>query len=272
MKVYDLSQFEDSYHAMRGHLVGAPIVETGEWQAIREAPQSSMIELEDVTLLVQVPYTAEAAQNHVRPNMPWAEEHFGERVGGRPLNPPPSHERWPFAQASNDEHRGDQGLFSHTYPERFWPRFAGGQVRPGHRGIRFDYGDLRDLVHLLGDRPGTRQAYLPVWFPEDLEASRLGERVPCTLGYHFMIRNGTMKIVYYMRSCDFVRHFRDDVYLAMRLLQWTCEEVGHELEQRVRPGRLVMHVSSMHAFAAERNAIKISHDAEVRDRLMRGLL
>jgi thymidylate synthase len=78
------------------------------------------------------------------------------------------------------------------------------------------------VIDLLRDRPTTRQAFIPIWFPEDTGAHH-GERVPCTLGYHLMARDGRLKIVYYMRSCDFLRHFRDDVYMAGRLCQWVCE-------------------------------------------------
>src|SRR3954468_15378336 len=92
------------------------------------------------------------------------------------------------------------------------------------RGIRYDYGDLQDVVDMLVRSPYTRQAVLPVWFPEDTGAVH-GERVPCTLIYHWMLRDGRLHCFYDIRSCDFVRYFRDDVYFAMRLTQWLIEQV-----------------------------------------------
>lgn len=226
----------------------APVVHVGEWQAIRDdIPQADTIELEDVSLEVNIPEGVELWQKQTGCNLPWAEDHFNERVSGQPLNPPPSHEWWPYAQKSNEQHVDSNSRFSHTYPERFWPKWAG-HTFTAMEGIRYVYGDLEDVVKLLRERPGTRQAYLPVWFPEDTGAVA-GQRVPCTLGYHFLIRDGRLKIVYYIRSCDFYRHFRDDVYLAGRLAQWMSAKLG------VDAGKLVMHISSLHIFAAEKGKI-----------------
>jgi thymidylate synthase len=235
-------------------LANAPEVHVGEWQAIRNdaMPQMETIEVEDISFWTPIPASIEDWQNAVLPNLPWAEEHFRERVSGIPYNPPPSHVRWPFAQRSNSEHTDADQRFSHTYPERFWP--------PTEKtGIRFHYGNLDNLVDLLKERPDTRQAYLPVWFPEDISASLDDERVPCTLGYHFLIRLGALKVTYYIRSCDFFRHFRDDVYMAGRLAQWICSRLNENREEELVPSRLVMHISSMHIFSAERG--RISADA-----------
>lgn len=241
--------FRDVYLNIAGLLTEAPIVDVGEWQAIRgDIPQGKTIEIEDVTLTLEIPETVEELQDEVNPNLPWAEEHFQERVSGIPYNPPPSHVRWPFAQAGNAVHISDE-KFSHTYPERFWPKFAGvnGQWHSNF-GLRYPYGDLEDVVQLLKRNPYTRQAYLPVWFPEDTGAVD-GQRVPCTLGYHFLVREGKLKIVYYIRSCDFFRHFNDDVYMACRLGQWMATALNVEV------GRLVMHISSMHIFSVERERV-----------------
>lgn len=253
-------------------LADAPDVMVGEWQAIqsKDLPQASTIEVEDVSIEVSLPADHDVWAQRIKPNLPWAEEHFQERVSGIPHNPPPSHVRWPFAQRSNEEHT-TSGKFSHTYPERFWPKWVIGEYSDGlevHHGLRYPLGDLEDVVILLRDRPGTRQAFLPVWFPEDTGAVD-NQRVPCTLGYHFLVRNGQLKIVYYIRSCDFYRHFRDDVYMAGRLGQWVSEQLGN-----VFPSRLVMHMSSLHIFSAERERVQNELAAIVRAKeqwLMTGL-
>lgn len=240
--------FEAIYNLIAKSLVNSPEVDVGEWQAIQgDILQAKTIELEDVSFEIEIPITSNELQFQVKPNLPWAEEHFEERVSGIPFNPPPSHVRWPFAQQDNEQHT-DGKKFSHTYPERFWPKYAGQHVQ-STSGIRYPYGDLGDLVSLLKDRPNTRQAFLPVWFPEDTGAVE-NQRVPCTLGYHFLLRRNELKIVYYIRSCDFLRHFRDDVYLAARLCQWVAAQIGCE------PGHLVMHISSMHVFSVERELIR----------------
>lgn len=243
----------------------APTVDVGEVHAQQVTHELQQFrELLGVSFDLMVRNNIEGWQEVIRPNLPWAEEHFLERVSGIPWNPPPSHIRWPFAQRDNTEHLSAEGGFSHTYPERFWPKQAGyvdapiyepvGDLREGwvgitqepwHRGIRFAYGDLMDLVEILRRNPQTRQAYLPIWFPEDLKAARLGHRVPCSLGYHFMYRNGVLSCTYYLRSCDFVRFFRDDIYMAGRLLQWVASKL------HLPVGRLTVHIANLHCFEGD---------------------
>lgn len=251
--------FPKLVHRIRALLIDAPVVDTGEWQAIvnSDIPQSRTLELEDVSFKFNIPNTIEELRESVKPNLPWADLHFAERISGIPYNPPPSHVHWPFAVNGNDAHRSDE-KFSHTYPERMWPKYKGQGDELEHRmGIRFPYGDLSDVVRLLQNRPMTRQAYLPIWFPEDTGAVQ-GQRVPCTIGYHFMIRDDQLKCVYYIRSCDFIRHFRDDVYLASRLTQ------GIAAVLRVTPGQLVMHISSLHVFEADRRRLVSAQALELK--------
>lgn len=254
-------------------------VHTGEWQAMntKGSDAHATHELEDVSLVWErVP--ADRVQDMVPyVDVDWASEHFRERVGGVPLNPAPSHERWPYAVGGNARHMTEK-VFDHTYPERFWPTHPGRTSRKaewtdpvtgvpvlshadvdGMQGIRFRYGDLSDVVDLLARSPLTRQAFLPVWFPEDTGAHH-GQRVPCTLGYHFMQRGGRLSMRYYLRSCDIYRHLSNDVFLAAALLNWVCDEVyGRTMNQeqvvRMRPGKLVIHVSSLHAFVGDRSKI-----------------
>lgn len=242
----------------------APIIHTGEWQSIDTSTSEAHAthELTDVILEIFVQNNVEGLQAAIRPDLPWAEEHFQERVSGYPMNPPPSHVNWPHARRGNGDHING-GKFDHTYPERFWPCFAGEEYDDmdtsnsaaweGRMGIRFHYGDLEDVVSLLAARRHTRQAYLPVWFPEDTGGStRLNARVPCSLGYHFMIRNDILSCRYFIRSCDLVRHFTNDVYLAARLMQWMAEQVtNYNGRHTVHTGKLVMVIGSLHAMVGD---------------------
>lgn len=225
-------------------------VDVGQWQsqAIPDSPFNKTLEIQGVSLEYDIPQTIRDLQADVVPSMPWAEDHFQERVSGIPMNPPPSHEWWPYARKSNDEHRV-QEKFSHTYPERIWPKRAiRGDLTEWDfetmLGIRYEYGDLGDVVEMLLANPLTRQAFLPIWFPED--TGNAAVRLPCTLGYHFMVRKGRVHITYYMRSCDYMRHFRDDVYMACRLAQWMTKQL--QAQHALQVGTLTMHVASMHIF------------------------
>ena len=216
-------------------------------QSTRGNKTMDVLEINHVVASYEVSIAEQHWAKVVQPNLPWAEDHFRERVSGTPVNPPPSHEYWPFNRQANKEHTDSEGRFSHTYPERFWPKHAGGNF-VDHQGIRFAYGDLQDLLLILEKNPFTRQAYLPVWFPEDLDAARQGERVPCTLGYHFLqVRPGMLDCTYFMRSCDFLRFWQDDIYMAGRLLQWVAMNFSN-----LEVGTLHVHLANLHAFVGDR--------------------
>lgn len=240
------------------------VVVTESWQGIKQPVE--MHELLGYDMRVICPPTERELKYQVKPDLPWADDHFLERVGGLPLNPGEQYKNWPGYKnkSFNDANfRNIQEKFSHTYMERYWPKYAGGTEREDckvgygiHRGIRFEYGDLTDVVDLLKKEPYTRQAYLPVWFPEDTGVKH-GGRVPCTIGYHFIMRNNTLHIDYTLRACDAIRHFRNDIYLTVKLLYWVLQELrAFQTSWRdVRPGIFTMHIISFHCFKKELNLL-----------------
>lgn len=254
-------------------LVMGHIIDRQEWQGMRDdRPQAKVFEVTDVVFRVNVPQSREEWARECEPNLPWAEDHFHERVSGEPLNPGEEYKNWPWYEQGVEEHKPD-GKFSHTYMERFWPKWApeNGLEDHANYGIRYPYGDLETLVDLLRSRPYTRQAYLPIWFPEDLHAAMEPERVPCTLGYHFqavvdVTRSGdkpVIKMSYFMRSCDWFRYLRDDLYMAGRLLQWVADRVD------MRPGSLAMHIDNLHIFDSEGPRLRKEHADAEKERLSR---
>lgn len=261
--------FQMARHSIADQLRNATRIQRGTWQTLDVSGSDLHItrELMNYALFYTVPATREELVFDVQPDLPWADEHFAERVGGEPLNPPPSHVNWPYHGSDKERHLDNNEIFSHTYPERFWPKranpsgimqFPNGRKAEINTGIRFAYGDLDDVVNQLVKNPYTRQAYLPVWFPEDTGATAY--RVPCTLGYHFMAdSNLRLHMWYYLRACDFVRHFHNDVYFAARLLQWVCKRAAHQSAYDTStdtvagftPGNLNMTISSLHAFEGD---------------------
>lgn len=245
--------FGNLFDLLKRNLIQAPPVFLGEWQS--QQTDRKMRELLHVIFEWQMPETPQILGELTGARLPWAEDHFQERVSGEPLNPSPSEAWWPFRERKNGDtntsHKSEGIAFSHTYPERMWPKYAARGIDPysdGIVGIRFTYGDLTDVMKQLAKSPNTRQAYLPIWFPEDTGAVH-GKRVPCTLGYHFIIRDGVLDISYFMRSTDLIRHFQDDVYLAVRLAQWMVEELREENPHRpLRVGKLIFHTANMHIF------------------------
>lgn len=248
-------------------LLRAPSFNRGAWQTLNvsQSVQHDTRELRNVVVLYDIPQTIPELTDDVSPDMPWADEHFGERVGRRPLNPAPSYRRWPHHNGSAERHV-DGAVFSHTYPERFWPKqanpdeimwFPNGRRAWVNTGLRYAYGDLDDVVGQLAANPLTRQAVLPVWFPEDTGA--IDRRVPCSLSYHFQNSgDGRLDCWYSMRACDFTRHFHNDVYLAARLVQWVCAQLAtrdHDdniiTEGSVTPGTLNLTISNLHLFEGD---------------------
>lgn len=250
-------------------LLNGTVIKTQKWQGV--STPAPMLEKLFLAFQFAIPENQQLLQNNVSPNIPWAEDHFQERVAGVPVNPGFQYQNWPHYKhdPSNDTFRTSpetpcskckgnnkncdaclgSGIFnrlpnqfSHTYMERFWT--------PKFEGIRYEYGNLQDVITLLHKEPDTRQAFLPVWFPEDTGAVH-GGRVPCTIGYHFLLRGGFLHCTYSIRSCDYFRHLRDDVYLAGRLVQWVIGEAFGKNTQ-VKPGFLVMHIASLHCWESER--------------------
>ena len=64
-----------------------------------------------------------------------------------------------------------------------------------------------------------------------------------------------------MRSTDLVRHFQDDVYMAVRLAQWVAEKVTyanvHEgSPDELRVGNLIFHTANLHIFEQDVDLLK----------------
>ena len=257
------------------------IVHTQRWQGtdIKDMPEMATHEVANCSFGVRMaPYDRMLVglagshanmQQDINPNLPWAEDHFEERVCGAPINPGKQWAKWPYGNSAS-KFLDENGQFNNNYMERYWPKRAGvhfmssptedaddweeriniagrANVSP-HRGLRYEYGDLNDVVNLLATDPLTRQAYLPIWFPEDTGGG--SKRAPCTIGYHFLIRDGQLNINYHIRSCDFLRHFRDDLYLTLRLAQWVTDRLAGISEEfrDLRLGNFYMQIGSLHLF------------------------
>ena len=253
----------------------AVLMHRGTWQGIdvQKKPEMGAYELNHQLIQVKLgPAMLDHYRDDIKPNLPWADDHFLERVGGNPLNPGKEWRNWPWGKNADKfridpEPLGDptrELVFDHTYSQRYWPKFAGmycggiiDNARPDfrpHHGIYFDYGDLRDVINELANDPTTRQAVLPMFFPEDT-GLRPGRRKPCSISYHFIINaKNEFDIFYHLRSCDFVRHFADDMYLTVRLHLWVLDRL-REMSirwQHIVPGWFNCYIGNLHIFRNDR--------------------
>jgi thymidylate synthase len=163
---------------------------------------------------------AYSSLKQLKPVQPWAALEFGERVDNKRKNPGEAYlhrdEVW-------NEFLHD-GKFSYTYGERI--------------GL-----SVEKIIDEIGQHPESRQLYLSIWDPK-IDIDRIGGkmRVPCSLGYLFQVRGGKLHITYFMRSCDYATHMQNDIYLALRLLEYVAACTGYET------GDFTQYIGSLHIY------------------------
>ena len=210
----------------------------GEWQSIDIDTKNPLLECYNVNLLFK---DINNPAEYFNPDMPWSEDHFQERINGFPINPGKQYKNWPYYKNGNNEKLfRSTGQFSHNYMERYWCNDL--------KGRRYDCGDLNDIIERLKNNKYNRQSFLSVWHPEDQSNNKV--RVPCTLGYWFYYKGDKLNVNYLIRSCDIVRHFRNDCYMTYRLLQHVCEQTN------LQPGDLNMWIGSFHCFKSDLYSIR----------------
>lgn len=101
----------------------------------------------------------------------------------------------------------------------------------------------KEIIENIKTNKGTnnRQSFLSIWdFHDDLPV--LGKlEVPCSIGYHFMERDGFLDMVYMMRSLD-LSVWPNDFYLSRSVQKYFSKKC--ELQM----GRLVFLISNLHIF------------------------
>lgn len=252
----------DNILNIKEHILQHHPLPTSTWQSQdgTKHPEMQPIEMANALVSFRIPQAVDGLQELIQPNLPWAEDHFQERISGIPHNPPPSSSWWPYARVDNEEHKSNR-IFSHTYPERIWPKWvnSGNSTFKAREGLRYQLGDLSDVINLLAKDLYTRQAYLPIWFPEDTGAIE-NQRVPCTLGYHFRVRPYgkylALHVNYFMRSCDIMRHMVDDLYMAARLAQHVTQALTIPGLPSLYVGELTAFFSSLHLFVGDVPIVK----------------
>lgn len=177
--------------------------------------------------LINYGYTVlEPAISDLSPSMPWAEVEWGERRRGAEGNPVNPGKSWTHREKIWEEflelncqprpvgdylsyHEHDHVSMAYTYPERFATDLQ-----------------VRRVIHELKVRPASHQLYIAMWDPNK-DIHRIGDRrVPCSLGWHLMFRENALHMTYTMRSCDFMTHWHNDCWLAIRLLEYIASEAN----------------------------------------------
>lgn len=182
----------------------------------------------ETTELQNYCYTILDANSKDIPNVtqPWADAEFIERItepkDGEFINPG---EAWKLRENVWGEFFHN-GKFGYSYNELIW-----------------NNNQFTKIVERLKQDPDSRQLWISLWDPTR-DPDLLGgvSRVPCSLGYGFQVREGKLNMHYIMRSCDFSTHFANDVYLAIKLLEYVAELTGYEV------GNFTHSIFSLHIY------------------------
>ena len=153
-------------------------------------------------------------------HLPWLKDEFYERVYNGPINPGKAYLHRPevWEQFLVGRH------FDYTYSERLW----------------WQLDAVRDE---LIKHPETRQAIVEIHNNhEDLYSLGGKKRIPCSMFYQFLKRDGKLDIIYVMRSSDFSTHFQNDIWLADELRRMFAESL------EIPIGKFIMVVSSLHIY------------------------
>jgi hypothetical protein len=232
-----------------------------KWQGIKI--EQKLLEIFNIYLAMEMPTTTNQLAEETKANLPWAEDHFQERIGGVPLNPGNEYKNWPFYRGMDNDDKfrkdGEGHQFSHSYMERMWCKQENDEdpldpCSGGLRhGIRYPYGDFEDFLQKFAQNPYGRQNYFSIWHPEDQSPG--DRRLPCTLGYWFNIVGGKLDCTYHIRSCDIFRHFHNDIYMTVRLAQYVRDRLTEEVLPYLQMGNLYMWIGSLHCFEVEKEML-----------------
>lgn len=188
----------------------------------------------ETTELQNYCYTILDAKSGDIPNVvqPWADAEFQERVTPPQFDPETGKaifinpgEAWKLRDNIWGEFYHD-GKFGYSYNELIW-----------------NNDQFRKIVNRLKVDPDSRQLWISLWDPTR-DPDLLGgvSRVPCSLGYGLQVREGKLNMHYVMRSCDFSTHFANDVYLAIKLLEYVAMLTGYEV------GSFTHTIFSLHVY------------------------
>lgn len=150
----------------------------------------------------------------------WANAEFLERIGRQKLNPG---EAWKIREDVWKEFI-HEGKMAYTYSERI-----GDQVQK--------------VIEEFKKHPSSRQGVISMWDrQEDIE--KIGkDRVPCTMFYQVIQRDGKLHMIYAIRSNDLYEHWCYDVWLAIELQKYIAKELNLEV------GNFYQFITSLHSYA-----------------------
>lgn len=167
-------------------------------------------------------------KNSIATPLNWCEAEFKERIQGwqncelsKPLNPGNAYKE---REDVWKEFLNEDGKFCYTYNERMiW--------------------QIKANIEELKKNPNSRQCIIQ-FHDRNIDQKNMGgiKRVPCSMFYQLMIRDGKLDIIYTMRSTDFFTHFKNDIWHAITFRNFIADELD------IEKGKFIMFASSLHAY------------------------
>lgn len=158
---------------------------------------------------------------HLKLNEEYITMEFSERVcASQYLNPG---DAWKSRREVWEQFLEKNDRFSYTYNQRMRPFY-------------------QHVLEELKMHPHSRQGIIPLFWQQDVYAIGGIRRVPCSMFYQFVRRDGQLEMYYVMRSCDFITHFPYDIILAMEIQNHAAQYLGE------KPGVFHMYIISLHAY------------------------
>lgn len=117
----------DTFQRIRAHtwnlfLSQSHKVHAEKWQGvdISKRPEMASYELMNYTFTHDLQGNGDLQhwRDDVQPNLPWADDHFNERVCGYPINPGVEWANWPWGHSAS-KFLNKTGIFNHNYMERY---------------------------------------------------------------------------------------------------------------------------------------------------------
>lgn len=124
---------------------------------------------------------------------------------------------------------GSNSLDFISYYVSKYEDFAEDGVLAGAYGPRLhgERKQIHTVIEMLKKKPGTRQAVIQLFEFDDLMGSR--KDVPCTCNLQFLLRDGRLHLVTYMRSNDIYLGFPHDVFAFTMLQELVSCSIGADL-------------------------------------------
>jgi len=152
----------------------------------------------------------------------WADEEWMERIAWGKINPGSA---WKLREDYWSTFLMTDGCFDYTYNERFNLN-----------------SKINEVYQTLLKDPNSRRAILNIWEGFDVPRANKNIRVPCSLYYQFRVKHDRLNICYVMRSCDFVEHWQNDIYLACRMQSYIADLLDR------KSGTLDHFIHSFHVY------------------------